>query len=336
MIIMSSWSPELGIKVYGLAASALIGALLFLILLIRLFTYFTLGVCRSQKKMNGKVVVVTGANSGIGKETAMDMARRGARVIMACRNLESGNKVRSQIILETKNPNVILMKLDLSNLNSVREFAAEVNQSEKRLDVLIHNAGMANTFTKQTTMDGLEITMATNQYGPFLLTHLLIDLLKKTAPSRIVIVASELYRFAKLNLDNPNPVNSLPAYLYYVSKYANIMFTLELARRLKGTGVTANCIHPGMIDSGIWRNVPFPLNLPLKLIVKGFFKSPKEGAQTTIYCAVSEEVEGVSGKYFLDCKENGLSEGVQDMAKNKKYWEICEKLVHLQASDPKI
>ncbi|XP_075218151.1 retinol dehydrogenase 14 [Lycorma delicatula] len=333
---MSWWSPEIGVKVYGQAAVALVAVIIVICTIVRIFTFLTLGVCKSKKQMNGKTVIVTGANSGIGKETVMDLARRGARVIMACRNLETASKVRAQIIEETKNKNVVLMKLDLSSLTSIRNFAQEVNRAESRLDVLIHNAGVANTFSKNTTSDGLEVTMATNQFGPFLLTHLLIDLLKRSAPSRIVVVASELYRFASINLDNPNPVNTLPAYLYYVSKYANILFALELAKKLQGTGVTANCLHPGMIDSGIWRNVPFPLNLPLKVIVKGFFKSPAQGAQTTIHCAVSDELDGVSGKYFLDCKEHGLSQGVQDPAVAKKYWEICERLVKLEPTDPRI
>ena len=116
------------------------------------------------------------------------------------------------------------------------------------------------------------------------------------------MVASELYRLASVNLDNVNPTTTLPAYLYYVSKYANIMFTLELARRLDGTGVTANCLHPGMIDSGIWRNVPAPLSWGLQLIIKGFFKTPEQGAQTSIHVAVAEELKTITGKYFLDCK----------------------------------
>ena len=133
--------------------------------------------------------------------------------------------------------------------------------------------------------------------------HLLLsDLLKRSAPSRIVVVASELYRLASLNLDNINPTTTLPAYLYYVSKYANIVFTLELARRLEGTGVTVNCLHPGMIDSGIWRNVPAPLSWGLYLIIKAFFKTPEQGAQTTIHLAVAEELKTTSGKYYLDCK----------------------------------
>ncbi|KAL1449648.1 hypothetical protein WDU94_002133 [Cyamophila willieti] len=247
--------------------------------------------------MKGKTVIVTGANSGIGKETAKDLAKRGAKVIMACRNLELANKVREQIVSETGNDSVVVKKLNLSSLQSVREFCADIIRfqffippqgTEKKLDVLINNAGMADTFNKKTTEDGLEITMATNQYGPFLLTNLLLDLLKK-----------------------------------------GISLSLELARRLEGSGVTVNCLHPGMIDSGIWRNVPFPLNLPLNLIVKIFFKTPEQGAQTSIYLAVSKEVEGVSGKYFSDCKESSLATGIQDKAKNKKYWEICERLVKL-------
>lgn len=115
------------------------------------------------------------------------------------------------------------------------------------------------------------------------------------------MVASELYRLACLNLDNINPTSTFPAYLYYVSKYADIVFTLELARRLEGSGVTANCLHPGMINSGIWRSVPAPLSWGLNLIIKIFFKTPEQGAQTTIHLAVSDELNGVSGKYFMDC-----------------------------------
>lgn len=316
-------------RMYTLLLSAGVIVVFVFLLIVWLYNYFTRGVCKDGTNMKGKTVIVTGANSGIGRETAKDLAKRGAKVIMACRNLDLANKVRDQIVAETNNENVIVKKLNLSSLQSVREFCADINKTEKKLDVLINNAGMADTFTKKTTEDGLEITMATNQYGPFLLTNLLIDLLKKSSPSRIVIVASELYRFANVNLDNPNPTNQIPAYLYYVSKYANIMFSLELARRLEGSNVTVNCLHPGMIDSGIWRNVPFPLNIPLMGIVKMFFKTPEQGAQTSIYLAVSKDVEGVSGKYFSDCKVSSLASGIQDKTKNKKYWEICERLVKL-------
>ncbi|XP_023245685.1 retinol dehydrogenase 14 isoform X2 [Copidosoma floridanum] len=286
--------------------------------------------------MKGKTVLITGCTSGIGRETARDLAKRGARVIMACRNVVAATALKDELVKESSNNEIVVRKLDLSSLDSVRDFAKLINREENRLDVLIHNAGTAEMFNKKISDDGIEMTMATNHYGPFLLTHLLVDLLKRSAPSRVVVVASELYRLSTLNLDNVNPTTSLPAYLYYVSKYANIVFSLELARRLEGTGVTVNCLHPGMIDSGIWRNVPAPLSWGLWLIVKGFFKTPEQGAQTTLHLAVAEELKTVSGKYFLDCHESSLSSGVSDPAKGKKFWELSENLVNLQPTDPKI
>ncbi|XP_062717296.1 retinol dehydrogenase 14 isoform X2 [Aedes albopictus] len=323
------WDSPISIVAYVITAIAVF------LSIFKYYLYITLGKITSSRNMEGKTVIVTGANSGIGKETARDLAKRGARVIMACRNMETAAKARDEIVKETGNNNVFLKKLDLSSQASIREFAADVLKSETKLDVLIHNAGFAETFKKSKSVDGIEFTMATNHYGPFLLTHLLIDLLKRSAPSRIVIVASELYRFASVDLNNLNPVNSLPGYLYYVSKCANIMFTRELARRLEGTNVTANCLHPGMIDSGIWRNVPFPLTIPMAA-VKLFFKTNEEGAQTSLHLACSTEVEGVSGKYFRDCKEAGLTAGISDMEKAKKLWEESVKMVKLTDKDPKI
>nr|XP_019545444.2 retinol dehydrogenase 14-like [Aedes albopictus]XP_029713191.1 retinol dehydrogenase 14-like [Aedes albopictus]XP_029713192.1 retinol dehydrogenase 14-like [Aedes albopictus] len=323
------WDSPISIVAY------VITAIVVFLSIFKYYLYITLGKITSSRNMEGKTVIVTGANSGIGKETARDLAKRGARVIMACRNMETAAQARDEIVKETGNNNVFIKKLDLSSQASIREFAADVLKSETKLDVLIHNAGFAETFKKSKSVDGIEFTMATNHYGPFLLTHLLIDLLKRSAPSRIVIVASELYRFASVDLNNLNPVNSLPGYLYYVSKCANIMFTRELARRLEGTNVTANCLHPGMIDSGIWRNVPFPLTIPMAAM-KLFFKTNEEGAQTSLHLACSTEVEGVSGKYFRDCKEAGLTAGISDMEKAKKLWEESVKMVKLTDKDPKI
>ncbi|XP_011502919.1 PREDICTED: retinol dehydrogenase 14 [Ceratosolen solmsi marchali] len=319
-----------------LVAATIIGGVILLLLLLRVYIYLSTGVCKSKVSMKGKTVLITGCTSGIGRETARNLVKRGARLIMACRNVEAANKLKDELIKESDNQEIVVHKLDLSSLESVRDFVKQVNNEEKRLDVLIHNAGTAETFSKKISIDGIEMTMATNHYGPFLLTHLLIDLLKRSAPSRIVVVASSLYRLANLNLDNINPTMTFPAYLYYVSKYANIMFTLELARRLEGTGVTANCLHPGMIDSGIWRNVPAPLSWGLQVIVKSFFKTPEQGAQTSIQLAVSEHLKNTTGKYFSDCQESSLSSGVSDAAKCKKFWELSENIVKLQSTDPKI
>jgi NAD(P)-dependent dehydrogenase (short-subunit alcohol dehydrogenase family) len=240
-----------------------------------------------------------------------------------------------QIIKESGNENVIIKKLDLSSFASVREFAADISKTEKKIDVLIHNAGYANAFNKVKSVDGVEMTMATNHYGPFLLTHLLIDLLKKSAPCRIVIVASECYRMARVNLKNLNPIDTFPGYLYYVSKGVNVMFALELAKRLKGTNITVNFLHPGMIDSGIWRNIPFPISIPLAFI-KGFFKTTVEGAQTSLYLTCSEDVKNTHGKYFMDCKEAELQSYIVDEQKHKILWDESVKTVKLTDSDPKI
>ncbi|KAK5644593.1 hypothetical protein RI129_005893 [Pyrocoelia pectoralis] len=323
------------IYIYALLALSAIGGFA-LLSAIKFFAYITCGFCYSYAKMHNKTVIITGASSGIGRETAIDLARRGARVILACRNLDSGNETKSDIVRSTGNENVIVKQLDLTSQKSIREFAKDINETESKINVLIHNAGTAETKLK-VTEDGLEQTMATNHFGPFLLTHLLIDLLKKSGPCRIIVVASELYRLASVNVNKLNHINALiPAHIYYTSKYVNIYFTRELARRLDGTNITVNCLHPGMVDTGIWRNVPAPFSWPIMIVVKCFFKSPVQGAQTSIYLAVSEELENVTGKYFMDCKERGLSSGAMNFAKAKKVWEVSENLVNLKDTDPKI
>ena len=228
------------------------------------------------------------------------------------------------------------MKLDVSSLQSVRDFAQEFLQNETRLNVLIHNAGYANTFRKALSVDGIELTMATNHFGPFLLTHLLIELIKKSAPSRIIIVASSVYRLVSVDLENLNPVDSIPWYLYYVSKACNIMFASELSKRLEGTNVTVNCLHPGDVDTGIWRNVATILKPGFYVWSKLRFITPVEGAKTTVYLATSDEVEGISGKYFKHCKEVWIRDDAKDPVTCLRLWLESEKMVKLQPSDPQI
>lgn len=339
MIVAESWKSD---WVFWIAPVLIIIGILILLAIvaviggIRLYASLTCGRFRQKTRMDGKTVIVTGCTSGIGKETAKELAKRGARVIMACRNVDNATKIKDAIIESTKNNKVVLKKLDLSSFESIRSFSDDINKTEQRLDVLIHNAGYAETFKKNKSIDGIELTMATNHYGPFLLTHLLIDLLKKSAPSRIVIVASSLYRLASFDLSNPNPLTSLPGLLYYASKEANILFTKELARRLEGSGVTANCLHPGLIDSGIWRSVPAPLSWGLTVINKLFFKTPFQGAQTSIMLAVDESLDKVSGEYFSDCQQSWVSSSASNMDKAKKLWEISENMVKLTENDPKI
>ncbi|XP_013174630.1 PREDICTED: retinol dehydrogenase 11-like [Papilio xuthus] len=339
MVVAEYWKADYLFWVFPamIAAGLLSGIGLLLILLsIKFYARYTCGMYKRKTKMDGKMVIITGCNSGIGKETAKDLAMRGARVIMACRNIEMAEKVKDEIIDITNNKNVIVKKLDLSSFASIRAFAQDINTTEPRLDVLIHNAGYADLLKKRKSADDIELTLATNHYGPFLLTHLLIKLLKKSSPSRIVVVASSLYRLGYFNINNPNPVNDFSGYQYYVSKEANILFTKELSRRLEGTGVTVNCLHPGLIDTGIWNSIPRPLSWFWNLVIKGFFKTPTEGCQTTVMLAVDEDLLKTTGKYFSDCQESSVSNTASDMKRAKKLWEISEKMVKLDENDPRI
>ncbi|KAK4875325.1 hypothetical protein RN001_011747 [Aquatica leii] len=287
--------------------------------------------------MEKKTIIITGGNAGIGKEAAMELAKSGARVIMACRNQDTGKTCRDEIIETTGNTNVILKKLDLSSFQSVRDFAEDINKNEDRLDVLIHNAGV--WLSKNVNNDdGVDLTMATNQFGPFLLTHLLIDLLKKSAPSRIVIVSSVSHFFGRLGFDQSK--RYVPSYFphlnYFNSKFANVCFANELALRLKDSNITVNSLHPGIIKTDIWNTFPAPISWSVALFSKVFFKTAKEGCETIVYLAVSEDVDGVTGKYFVDCKKSHMSKRTRSNEFNKKFWEICKDNVGLRNTDVSI
>ncbi|XP_034946619.1 retinol dehydrogenase 12-like [Chelonus insularis] len=329
---------EIGIFNVTDVLKTLLGILLIIIIILKLFAHFTMGVCKSKKKMTGKTVLLTGCVTGIGKEIARDLAGRGARLIMADVNYEGALKVKEQISAESGNKNIVVKYVDMSSFKSIRSFAEEINKEETQLDVLIHNAGTVTVFDRKLSEDGIEYTMAVNFYGPFLLTHLLIDLLKRSAPSRIVITASLFHHLGWLDLNDPCPKDIwFPAWAYMNSKLASVIWTLELAKRLKGTGVTVNCLHPGLVDTPIWHHCPTALLLIINAILSLYAKTPQQGAQTTIHLAVAEELKDVSGKYFMDCKEYGLlTKKVTDPSKGKKFWEICEKITQLQPSDPKI
>lgn len=295
--------------------------------------YISGGVCRSKARLEGKTVIITGSNTGIGKETALDLAARGARVIIACRDLQKGEKAMKEIIEKSGNGNIVAKHLDLASLRSVRNFAEEINSSEARVDVLINNAGVMAVPSLTKTQDGFETQMGVNHLGHFLLTNLLLDLLKKSAPSRIVVVSSIAHWFcttAGFKFENINgEISYDPFDAYGQSKLANILFARELARRLDGTRVTANALHPGAVATELGRHHPYWLQVVLQPFVFLLTKSPKEGAQTSIHLAVSKELEGVSGLYFADCKERIPAKSAQDDEVAKKLWEVSAKLVGL-------
>ncbi|XP_066428925.1 retinol dehydrogenase 12-like [Eleutherodactylus coqui] len=286
--------------------------------------------CRTD--LTGKTTIVTGANTGIGKQVALDFARRNARVILACRSRERGQKAVEEIKKETGNKKVILSILDTSSMASVRAFAERILSEEKRLDVLVNNAGVSG-LPYAISAEGLEITFATNHLGAFLLTNLLLDLLKRTAPSRIVFLSSFMQGLGNIDTSNlwgKNMEKKKMNDSYNDTKLMNTICAKELAKRLQGTGVTVNIVNPGIVKTEAMRNYNFLFRLIFNIVGFFFFKSAQEGAASTIYCSISEEAEGMTGKYIdSDCTTILPPEKAQDPAINQKLWEACESATNL-------
>ncbi|XP_078136617.1 retinol dehydrogenase 12 [Sander vitreus] len=280
----------------------------------------------SVERLDGKTVIITGANTGIGKETARDLARRGARIVMACRDLERAEEARTDILEDTGNENVVIRKLDLSDTKSIRVFAELINKEEKQVNILINNAGVMMC-PYSNTADGFEMQLGVNHLGHFLLTYLLLDLIKRSAPSRIVVVASVAHTWTGLQLDDINSERSYDTMKAYgQSKLANVLFARFLAKRLQGTGVSVFSLHPGVVQSDLWRHQHQCIQLAVK-IFRIFTKTTLEGAQTTIYCAVESGLESQSGGYFSDCAPARCSRAASDDDLAQKLWEIsCNML----------
>ncbi|KAM3854857.1 dehydrogenase/reductase SDR family member 13-like isoform 2-T2 [Vipera latastei] len=284
--------------------------------------------CRNAVSLRGKTVLITGGNTGIGKATAVDLARRGARVILACRDKARGESAVCDIRRESGNSEVILMILDLANLNSVQAFAQNFLKSEPRLDILINNAGV---FKDGQTADGFDLAFQVNHLAHFLLTHLLLDRLKRCIPSRVVIVSSTAHFSGKIDFRTIHkPVEGMWQALqsYSNSKLANTLHVRELANRLEGTNVTCYAVHPGNVKTEISRFCPRWL-FGLGWFVKLFLRNCDSGAQTTIYCATEEGIERLSGQYFVDCQPKVPSRQARDDQLAKKLWEFSERLLGL-------
>ncbi|MHB2025941.1 MAG: SDR family oxidoreductase [Elusimicrobiota bacterium] len=272
--------------------------------------------------MNDRVCLVTGANSGIGFCTALELSRRGAAVVLGCRDKERGETARDEIRRLSGNSKVDVLLMDLADLASVRAAAAEFRERHGRLHVLINNAGLLRR-KRQTTPDGLEATFQSNHLGHFLLTNLLLDVLKECVPARVVTVSSKAHKRGAMRWDDlqlERSYNLMTAYSQ--SKLANILFTYELARKLEGSGVTANCLHPGVIASGIFRDLPGFIKGPLGLVLT----SPEKGAEPSLRLACAPELEAVSGKYFDRMKEADSSPESHDADAAARLWQISAKL----------
>jgi NAD(P)-dependent dehydrogenase (short-subunit alcohol dehydrogenase family) len=255
-------------------------------------------------QIHGKVVVITGANTGIGKETAIDLASRGGKVYIACRDIKRGEDALKEIKERSNSDNIHFLQLDLASLDSVREFSRKFHEVEDQLHILVNNAGIM-ACPKGKTKDGFELQLGTNHLGHFLLTNLLLDLLKSASPSRVVVVSSEAYKWGTINRDDLMCENSYSKYRAYgQSKLANILFANELGKKLEGTGVTVNSCHPGVVTTELGRfgNQTFKKFL-IDPIFSHFMKTPWEGAQTQIYLALDPDLNDVTGKYFLNCQE---------------------------------
>ncbi|XP_075883872.1 retinol dehydrogenase 14-like [Nelusetta ayraudi] len=281
--------------------------------------------------MEGKTVIVTGANSGIGKATAAAMVALRARVILACRDASRAEEAAREIQQQTGADRSLLVvkQLDLASLASVRAFCMDVIKAEPRLDVLVNNAGVYQCPYAKTE-DGFEMQFGVNHLGHFLLTHLLLDLLKRSAPSRVVVVSSKLYKHGRIDFEDLSSEQSYDrAAAYGRSKLANLLFARELARRLEGSGVTANALTPGVVRTNLGRHVHIPaLAKPLfKLLSWGLFKSPEEGAQTSVYLACSPDVEGTQGQCFANCRPQVLMDTATDEDVAGKLWDISEVMV---------
>jgi len=279
--------------------------------------------------MQGKTVLITGANSGIGKETAVALARAGATVVFTSRDPEKGEQAAADI-RQRSGADVTLMPLDLASFPSIRALAAGFLQRYDELHVLINNAGLILT-ERTETEQGFETTFGVNHLGHFLLTQLLLDRVKTSAPARIINVASNAHRFARggLDFDDLQLTNSYGGMQAYTrSKLANIYFTRELARRLEDSGVTVNAVHPGVVATGFARDGDAKGLVPwLMGLTRPFYRSPEKGAQTSIFVASSAELDGVTGKYFANSKETRPTSVAQDDEAARRLWTASEELI---------
>jgi len=283
----------------------------------------------SGENMTGRIVALTGASSGLGRVAAFRLAAMGAHLVLVARNRAKGETLLQQLRAQHPGLDAKLLIADLSSLADIRRLAVELPKAAPRIDVLINNAGAIFT-QRETSVDGLERTFALNHMAYFLLTLLLLDRLKSGGHARIVNVASEAHRNARLDFNDLQTAQGYSGWLAYRrSKLANILFTRELARRLAGTGVTANCLHPGFVATEFGNNNGGAFRAALSVAKRFMAISPQQGGETLVYAASAKEIAGMSGVYFDKNRPRAPSEAAQDDDAAKRLWTMSEKLAGL-------
>ena len=284
--------------------------------------------------MQGKSVVVTGASAGLGKETAVELAKMGAKVVMTGRDPQRSEEALREARERTGRDDIEMIVGDFSSQAEVRRIAGEIDQRLGRLDVLVNNAALWE-FSHKETADGYETVFAVNHLAPFLLTHLLLDKIKASAPSRVVTVSSNAHTRAKLRLEQVQANRGFAGFLSYAnSKLANVYFSYELSRRLEGTGVDSNSLHPGVVRTLLWkRNLRWywrPIVTPLTYLP--FMLTPSQGAATQVHVASAPELGGVTGKYFVKKQAVESSPASSDEAAARRLWDMSAEMTGLAAS----
>jgi NAD(P)-dependent dehydrogenase (short-subunit alcohol dehydrogenase family) len=289
-----------------------------------------------KQNMNGKICLVTGGTNGIGEATAQTLAQMGATVVIVGRNAPKTAQLVEEIRAASGNKNVDSLLADLSSQEEVRRLADEFKSKYPHLHVLLNNAG-AVFLQRQLSVDGIEMTFALNHLAYFLLTNLLLDTLKASAPARIINVSSGAHTSGRIEFDNLQGERSYGSRAYGNSKLANILFTMELARRLEVTevtGVTVNALHPGFVATGFGKNNGKIIAALVSIFAPLVARSPAKGAETPIYLASSPSVEGITGKYFYDSHMIPPAPQATDMAVARKLWDVSAELVHLADGVP--
>lgn len=286
---------------------------------------------QGASSMEGRVCLVTGASSGIGKATVLGLASLGATVLLVCRNRQAGQAAIDHIVTETSSPHVALLLADLSSQAAIRQLVEDFRSRYSHLHVLVNNAGIA-PIQRSLTADSIEMTLAVNYLAPFLITNLLVDVLRASAPARVVNVAGDFHRKATIQFDDLMfEKNYSGIRANNQAKLALILFTYEMARRLQGTGVTVNCLHPGAVATDAPLKDPnlSSLSRLLYKVVRVFFSNPTRGAATSVYLASSPDVEGVTGKYFIKQAASESSPESYDKEVSARLWKESAKLTGL-------